>query len=332
MADSLENQYDNDKFVDYYNILQVEIDADVGEIKKKYIDLAKKYHPDQKNGNSEMFQKISKAYDVLSNKNTRKEYDLYFLKQNSEEFKENTFLSLKEQFTDFIETSDNKKKFSKDELDKIYNDVFKDRENFKEKILDDVETNKRINDINFEREATNIETLDEQLKNIIESNPNLEIGEILEFIKETNKKTSGELIKSNIDTLDMLPGFMDFNYSSFDDDTQNTPSNFFTLLDNNNTNSKELVKTFTVENFNEWKENRNTNAKLDNNDIDTYLAKRKEEELNLLNEVQVNLLSNIKKRTDVETFLKPKDKTYKHINNEDIMQVETLNNVKKRNT
>mgnify|MGYP003348416466 CR=1 FL=1 len=53
-----------------------------------------------------------------------------------------------------------------------------------EKKLDIAETTKRINDISFERDATDIETNDELLKSIIEKNPNLEIGEVLEFIKE----------------------------------------------------------------------------------------------------------------------------------------------------
>ena len=62
MADSLENQYDNDKFIDYYKALNVDTEAPIEDIKKKYIVLDKKYHPDQKTGNTEMFQIVSKAY------------------------------------------------------------------------------------------------------------------------------------------------------------------------------------------------------------------------------------------------------------------------------
>ncbi len=155
MADSLENQYDNDKFVDYYKILDVEMDAEADEIKKKYIEFAKKYHPDQKNGNSEMFQLVSKAYEILTNKETRKEYDLYFLKKSYNELQEDSFFSMKDQFIDFV-TVNEKKKMTKEELDKLYDDVFKDRENYLEKKLDINETTKRMNDINFEREAIDI--------------------------------------------------------------------------------------------------------------------------------------------------------------------------------
>lgn len=333
MTDSLENQYDNENFIDFYEILDVDIEATVDEIKKKYIEMAKKFHPDQKTGNVEMFQKISKAYEVLSNKETRKEYDLYYLKKSYNELQEDTFFSMKDQFKEYLTVNDNKKKMTKEELDKIYDDVFKDRNDFVERILDVTDTIKRINDINFEREVTNIETTDEQLKSIIENNPNLkmQIGDVLEYIKETNKNTNNEIVNKDFGTLDTLPGYFDTNYSSFIDESENMPSSFYTMLDNNSINSKEQVKNFTLENFNEWKNNRKPDSRLDSHDIDMYLAKRKEEEQQLLEEVETTLVSNVKRRTDVETFLKPKDKSIIHINEEDIVKVETVNNVKKRN-
>lgn len=331
MADSLENQYDNENFIDFYEILDVDIEATVEEIKKKYIEMAKKFHPDQKTGNVEMFQKISKAYEVLSNKETRKEYDLYFLKKSYNELQEDTFFSMKDQFKEYLTVNDNKKKMTKEELDKIYDDVFKDRDDFVERILDVTDTIKRINDINFEREVTNIETTDEQLKSIIENNPDLKIGQVLEYIKETNKNTNNEIVNTDFGTLDTLPGYFDTNYSSFIDETENLPSSFYTMLDNNSSNSKEQVKNFSLDNFNEWKNNRKPDSRLDCRDIDMYLAKRKEEEQQLLEEVETTLISNVKRRTDVETFLKPKDKSKIHINEEDIVKVETVNNVKKRN-
>ena len=331
MADSLENQYDNENFIDFYEILDVDIEATVEEIKKKYIELAKKYHPDQKTGNVEMFQKISKAYEVLSNKETRKEYDLYYLKKSYNELQEDTFFSMKDQFKEYLTVNDNKKKMTKEELDKIYDDVFKDRDDFVEKILDLKDTMKRINDINFEREVTNIESTDEQLKSIIENNPDLKIGQVLEYIKETNKNTNNEIVNTDFGTLDTMPGYFDTNYSSFIDESENLPSSFYTMLDSNSINSKEQVKNFSLENFNEWKNNRKPDSRLDSRDIDMYLAKRKEEEQLLLEEVETTLVSNVKRRTDVETFLKPKDKSKIHINEEDIVKVETINNVKKRN-
>jgi ATP-dependent phosphoenolpyruvate carboxykinase len=37
---------------------------------------------------------------------------------------------MKDQFKEYLAVNDNKKKISKEELDKIYDDVFKDREDF----------------------------------------------------------------------------------------------------------------------------------------------------------------------------------------------------------
>lgn len=329
MADSLENQYDNDKFIDYYKTLDVEMDANTDEIKKKYIELAKKYHPDQKNGSTEMFQLVSKAYEILSNKETRKEYDLYFLKKSFNELQEDSFFSMKDQFSEFL-TMNDKKKISKEELDKLYDDVFKDREEFLEKRLDTNETLKRMNDINFERDAIDIDSNDELLKSIMETNPKLEIGEVLEYIKDINKNESSELVSKEFGTLDTLPGYFDTNYSSFVDETENMPNSFFSMIDNNSMGSKQQVKNFDLENFNSWKNNKKPNSKLASSDIEFYLAQRKQEEQQILDEVETNLITNVKKRVEVETYLKPKDKSSNHINEEDIVKVEVINNVKKR--
>jgi DnaJ-class molecular chaperone len=59
----------------YYEILGLSQSASKEEIKKKYRKLSLKYHPDRPNGNKEMFQKITQAYEVLSESNKKREYD-----------------------------------------------------------------------------------------------------------------------------------------------------------------------------------------------------------------------------------------------------------------
>lgn len=66
--------------MNYYEILKVSQTASQQEIRDSYKNLIKKYHPDIYTGNHEYAEKITKelndAYKTLSNKETRKEYDL----------------------------------------------------------------------------------------------------------------------------------------------------------------------------------------------------------------------------------------------------------------
>ncbi len=64
------------KMEDYYNILGVPRNASDEEIKKAYRKLAHKYHPD-KGGDASQFKKINEAYQILSNKDKRAQYDKF---------------------------------------------------------------------------------------------------------------------------------------------------------------------------------------------------------------------------------------------------------------
>src|SRR4051812_12771538 len=62
----------------FYEILGVSRTATDAEIKKAFKELAKKYHPDKHPGKSfyeDHFKKINEAYQVLSDKQRRAQYD-----------------------------------------------------------------------------------------------------------------------------------------------------------------------------------------------------------------------------------------------------------------
>lgn len=62
---------------DYYKILGLEKNASEDEIKKAFRKMAHQHHPDKNNGNDEKFKEINEAYQVLSDKNKRAQYDQF---------------------------------------------------------------------------------------------------------------------------------------------------------------------------------------------------------------------------------------------------------------
>jgi molecular chaperone DnaJ len=62
---------------DYYKILGVEKGASDDEIKKAYRKLAHQHHPDKTGGDEKKFKEINEAYQVLSDKAKRQQYDQF---------------------------------------------------------------------------------------------------------------------------------------------------------------------------------------------------------------------------------------------------------------
>lgn len=62
---------------DYYDILGVPRDASDDDIKKAYRKLAHQHHPDKAGGEEAKFKEVNEAYQVLSHKEKRKQYDAY---------------------------------------------------------------------------------------------------------------------------------------------------------------------------------------------------------------------------------------------------------------
>ncbi len=68
----------NNELPNYYEILGIPRDATQGEIKKKFRELAKKTHPDKtKEDSEEEMVELNKAYEVLSDEESREKYDKY---------------------------------------------------------------------------------------------------------------------------------------------------------------------------------------------------------------------------------------------------------------
>jgi DnaJ-class molecular chaperone len=65
---------------DYYETLGVKRDASEDEIKKAYRKLARQYHPDRNPGDKQAeakFKEVQEAYDVLTDKTKRSQYDRF---------------------------------------------------------------------------------------------------------------------------------------------------------------------------------------------------------------------------------------------------------------
>src|SRR5947209_10862233 len=65
---------------DYYEVLGVARDASEGDIKKAYRKLARENHPDRNPGDKQAegrFKEVQEAYEVLSDKTKRAQYDRF---------------------------------------------------------------------------------------------------------------------------------------------------------------------------------------------------------------------------------------------------------------
>ena len=81
-------QTEEEKGIDYYDILQVSTNAEPDTINRVFRLLAQRFHPDnQQTGNEDRFRIILEAYSVLSDPERRARYDISHDEQQKERWR-----------------------------------------------------------------------------------------------------------------------------------------------------------------------------------------------------------------------------------------------------
>ncbi len=137
----------------YYDILEVSKNASPEIIEKAYKTLVKKYHPDlqqdeNKNKYEEKIKKINEAYDILSDPEKRKKYDLNL---------KNTEISINDYNSLYQENINLKNNLN----------ILKEKLNY----LNNIQNNYEINNLNYNNLENNSENF---LNNNLNSNKNNE--------------------------------------------------------------------------------------------------------------------------------------------------------------
>ena len=312
----------NENFVDYYKVLNIDIEATSTEIKNSYLKLAKKHHPDHSNGgNSNLFQLICNAYECLYNKDKRKEYDLIYLKRSFDELKDDTLVKFKGEFNEFVTTS--VKPLNKDKIDEIFSEIFS--EILKEKKFNDSELEKRLVDISLERETQDIETKDDSIKELLEKEKEIDLNDIFEYKK--SKTENNNIINKEVGTVDLLYfdkfGSYELLNSNTNENNREYLSNIYSNIGEINVNMDTERVNINYEDIKEWKNKKKYDKKLSSDEIEEYIKIRRFEENSLLEDVEKNFVDNKKKR-EINSFIKNEF-------NEELELIEKLDNIKKRN-
>lgn len=203
--------------VNLYDVLNVSYDCTKQQIKEAYVKLAKEFHPDKPTGDSEMFELVTHAYNVLINPQSRKEFDeLFKLSKQTE----TSHFDLKSQSTNYFKsqetdiTSKSKDK-SAIEFDKAFAE-FDRKHGYKrdndDKAINDKDTNRMLRDLKLAREQDDIESIHEKIFD----------GSRFDLAKfnaafDALHKTNDELIKhsGNPDAYNVIGG-LENNFSPID--------------------------------------------------------------------------------------------------------------------
>jgi curved DNA-binding protein CbpA len=214
--------------VNLYEVLDINEEASEIEIKKQYKKLILKYHPDKNNNDSEIYELITLAYNILSNKELKKLYnELRLIKWD--------FTKLKKES---LKTTPKYEKKNFDRLNEEYNK--KHGCNINEKILNIQEFNKKLTELidernkeiiklkkinkkEFQKEFEKVSRLEDNINNDLIPY-NLELV-LLNNIDNINKLyDTGETVINKRFLLNILPKYKENNVS-YEDQIKNYKSN-----------------------------------------------------------------------------------------------------------
>jgi len=247
------------EFVDYYKILEIDPNASQQEIKMKYLTLAKTHHPD-KGGDEKVFQTITRAYECLSKKESRFDYDQIYLRvktaleltdlNNISDISNMDFVRLRDEFINFS------KKLS---------DIPKSDENVlipHEKItpIDETDLKNNLENLKLEREMLDIENDNNQIQEYIKQNPNTNVSDLFQKMN-VKHSTSMTIFDSDPSTL----------YGRWDSSSKDLVS-FNDSHDNNLTFGEFAVDYNNINNLDPINDNR-----LNEDDLEKFLKLREKE-------------------------------------------------------
>jgi len=282
----------NNFSVNFYEVLGVEQNAPLKEIKKQYSKLVVKYHPDKNKDpfESSLFELIQRAYDTLGNEEKRKEYD-FFIK-NMEMSKNNDHLSLKsnfEKYKDLVDTVPKTKEGAQVEFDKVFSE-FDIKHGIDRTILDEKINTEVIGDkldnLILQREQEEIEF---SQNSMFKNGENFDISKFnaaFDMYKNTSDKQM--IKKSNVHAFNFDKGNTFSNLESYDkvyqeDDIDGTAN--YTHINNIgkiNKIDKDKLKNIGSANY-------TLNHNLKESNYEEDLKKRMQER-----DQETNQLSNIK--------------------------------------
>lgn len=189
----------------YYEVLDVNENAALPEIKKQFRKYAIDYHPDNKTtGDASVFALVARAYECLSDTNKRADYDRMLMIERKT--RKSNYLSQKKAFEDFINAQENE---IDDESEKIARGKFNlefaeidnkrgfDRKKYNEEIsnpLTQKDTRKRLDDLMLLREQDDIELTQRKIFNDDSWNPD-KFNELFEKKFKTGKRLEQDIIK-----------------------------------------------------------------------------------------------------------------------------------------